>query len=877
MVKLGKMGKKPKKGLGTKKKAKNVLEKKMKGMKLKTGERKKAKKMEERMHLKAEINANVKQELARFKSPKHEEEDDTRDSINSESSFGSQPKRIPKKRVSFAKEMLHTKVFDKSDYKSMGQEKSSKKKVKVDEADKENLKTKGKEGKAAEKKESKDEEEKVDADETEGKTIVAKKKKPIQVTKKVKEQLLSMPRKERKAFLRQLKAKKNPIADRALECKKLWERIRSSKTPKQEVDDSIGKLVGLVKGHAAKLVYAHDTSRVIECLVALKRPGINNLLFEELSSEIVRMTKSKYAKFFVMKMLKNGNRHQRETIMNAFRGHAVSLLRITHSAEVLETAYNDFANAQQRFDIISEFYGKEFVLFRTDKPRTLEEIVAEEPSKKKLITQHLEEIIQTVIEKTTIRLSLTHRLLLDFANHCDAEQLTNLIDSLKDKIPEIIHTQEGSRVACKCIWSSAAKDRKLIVKNFKDLSVKAAMEHYGHRVLMAIFDSVDDTVLTNKFITSELGNEIGKLIDDQWGERTIHSIFHPRDGRSMDKQELQILTEGDSNAHSKKNKSDRYAEVYKAICESLYLYVAANMEKLIFQQNKPKFVIGCLETTSQYDLFERKVSSEYRKACYEAIVELAKREFVPMDSECYHLIEHDAGHFVLQGLFRCDPNLPEEERLSVALAKGVPSSQLGGWISCNKGCHILLKMIQTGGASVKKIVLDSVNKKQLKEYAFKGAMLLAEALENVNAPMQSLAVKQVRSDAILREHCSANSDLFRKHPGAKKEDDEMLEKIDIENLPRAQKRFAKQFEKMNMERVAEIFKKNYMNIRTLAALLLLVVAIYTYTIVSVTQETFLEEIDEEVALEKPETHGHLMPAVPPKDNTWWGWAKSWFV
>ena len=53
--------------------------------------------------------------------------------------------------------------------------------MKVDEANKENLKTKGKEGKAAEKKESKDEEEKVDADKTEGKTIVAKKKKPIQV------------------------------------------------------------------------------------------------------------------------------------------------------------------------------------------------------------------------------------------------------------------------------------------------------------------------------------------------------------------------------------------------------------------------------------------------------------------------------------------------------------------------------------------------------------------------------------------------------------------------------------------------------------------------------------------------------------------------
>lgn len=54
--------------------------------------------------------------------------------------------------------------------------------MKVDEADKENLKTKGKEGKTAERKEVKDEEEQIDADKTGGKAIVAKKKKPIQVS-----------------------------------------------------------------------------------------------------------------------------------------------------------------------------------------------------------------------------------------------------------------------------------------------------------------------------------------------------------------------------------------------------------------------------------------------------------------------------------------------------------------------------------------------------------------------------------------------------------------------------------------------------------------------------------------------------------------------
>ena len=41
------------------------------------------------------------------------------------------------------------------------------------------------------------------------------------------------------------------------------------------------------------------------------------------------------------------------------------------------------------------------------------------------------------------------------------------------------------------------------------------------------------------------------------------------------------------------------------------------------------------------------------------------------------------------------------------------------------------------------------------------------------------------------------------------EKSEYMQKIDIEDLPRAQKRFAKQFEKVNEERIKEIFAKNY--------------------------------------------------------------------
>ncbi|XGW09768.1 hypothetical protein V3C99_011774 [Haemonchus contortus] len=729
-----------KKKMKGKKKVKNLLDKKAKGLKLNQVDRKRIMKLEEKKKFKDELNASVKAEMSKLRLTEDENVDET---INIDPSSPSPLKEKAKdKRVSFSGNMERVKVFDKNvkDLKikpssaspgkgilrAIPKKVSPKKKKKKPDMQA----TQGEVISEAVPATVDSSAEKENVEEKTEKELGKPKKKKItiQVTKKVKEQLLTMDRKQRKAFLRELKAQKNPNHDRAMECKLLWEKIRSKKTPKQERDEHVSKLFGLVKGFASKLIYTHDISRVFECLLAQKRPGITSALFEELTPELVRMTKSKYAHFFVLRMLKYGTKDQRDTIINSFRGHAVSLMRIVYAAEVLEVAYNEYANAQQRFDIVSEFYGKEFVLFRSDKPRSLEEIIAEEPTKKKLILQHLEEQLQTLVDKTTVRLSLCHRLLRDFASHCDPEQLTNLIDSLKDRIPEIVHTPDGSYVAMKCIWHANVKDRKLIVKNFKDLVVKVAMEHYGHRVLLALFDTVDDTVLVNKYITTELCHEMNKLILDTWGEKVIHYIVHPRDGRGMPRDEIELLREGDSNPFSKKEKKDRYAEIYRSICESLYAYLASNMESLIFEHNRSKFVAACLETTSSYDLFDRQVPAEMRQKCNEALAQIAKQEFVPMDNERLHLIEHLSGNFVLMAVLRCDNNLPEDQRLSVAIVNTLSKEELGSWICCNKGCHVLLKMLHCGSTAVKEKVKEAVNMKQLREYTFRGATLLVDAL-----------------------------------------------------------------------------------------------------------------------------------------------------
>jgi len=83
----------------------------------------------------------------------------------------------------------------------------------------------------------------------------------------------------------------------------------------------------------------------------------------------------------------------------------------------------------------------------------------------------------------------------------------------------------------------------------------------------------------------------------------------------------------------------------------------------------------------------------------------------------------------------------------------------------------------------------------------------------------------------------------------RRKEKEYLQEIDVDQLPREQRRFAREFQKVNDVRVKNVFKLNYKNQRALIALSLLVISIYLYTIFAIRQETFLEEIDEEMAIE----------------------------
>ena len=204
-------------------------------------------------------------------------------------------------------------------------------------------------------------------------------------------------------------------------------------------------------------------------------------------------------------MLTYGTRPQRDQIISKFYGHVRKLIKHRAAAPVLSLSYIDFATSEQRSNLLQEFYGADFALFKTTgNIKTIEEIFEKFPDKKESILKHLKSALVPLLEKGICSHHIVHRALLDFLTHAAETDRSEMVDIIQELLPEMLHTRDGAQVTLHCIWNSNAKARKTIVRSMNAFVPKISMDEYGHRTLCAIFDSVDDTVLVSKRIIAPL-------------------------------------------------------------------------------------------------------------------------------------------------------------------------------------------------------------------------------------------------------------------------------------------------------------------------------------------------------------------------------------
>lgn len=168
--------------------------------------------------------------------------------------------------------------------------------------------------------------------------------------------------KTRKEIKRERKERENPNYHVELTLKKMWETLRNVDTDEKrekEVARILEKVKSEEKSTLLDFAFAHDTTRVLQSCLQHGSADQRREIFEAVKTRIPDMAKEKYAKNIIWKLIKYGDRDIKNHCIENL-GNVRKLVRSNVGQSVLEYAYNQFAQSNQRNQIIAHLYGKTY-------------------------------------------------------------------------------------------------------------------------------------------------------------------------------------------------------------------------------------------------------------------------------------------------------------------------------------------------------------------------------------------------------------------------------------------------------------------------------------------------------------------------------------
>uniref|UniRef100_A0A667Z8U8 Pumilio RNA-binding family member 3 n=1 Tax=Myripristis murdjan TaxID=586833 RepID=A0A667Z8U8_9TELE len=408
--------------------------------------------------------------------------------------------------------------------------------------------------------------------------------------------------------------------------------------------------VKIWNGLTEEMAYAHDTVRVLQCFIQFGNNEQRQEVFDELKDDMVGLCKSQYGRHIVKKLLMYSNKELLAAVMQMFRGQVRQMLRHAAASFLIEYAYNDKAVLAQRLMLTEELYGNTFIVCKSTVCPTLEKVLEANPDKLNNILDEMKQILTPMAQKEqVIRHSLVHKVFLDFFLFAPDKMRMEMIESIRESVVYMAHTHDGARVAMHCLWHGTPKDRKVIIKTMKTYMVKFATGEFGHLVLLAIFDCVDDTKLVKQAVLSEILSSLDEVISNKYGKKVLLYLLSPRDPAHLLPEIIKVLEQGDGNAHSKKDAAIRRKELLEAVSPPLLGYLHDNAAAMVMDKATSVTVSDILASACG-DL----------QPAMTAVAQLANQELVPGGTDGQlHMAEHPAGHLVLKWLIEQDYMLAE--------------------------------------------------------------------------------------------------------------------------------------------------------------------------------------------------------------------------
>ncbi|XP_040914583.1 pumilio homolog 3 [Toxotes jaculatrix] len=546
--------------------------------------------------------------------------------------------------------------------------------------------------------------------------------------KELTEEELKKNRQQRKKDLKKSRqqAERKDMFQIICQCKQVWGDLRRKNCNDDLKKKLMKELHELIRGKIKQMAFAHDSVRVLQCFIQFGSHEQRQEVFGELKDDIIGLCKSQYGRHVVKKLLMYGNKELVAAVMQTFKGHVRPMLRHAAASAIIEYAYNDKAVLAQRLMLTEDLYGNTFTICKSTVCNTIEKVVETNPDKLNNIIDEMKQILTPMAQKEqVIKHSLVHKVFLDFFLFAPDKQRSEMIESIRESVVYMAHTHDGARVAMHCLWHGTAKDRKVIIKTMKTYMVKFATGEFGHLVLLAMFDCVDDTKLVKQAVLSEILSSLDEVISNKYGKKVLLYLLSPRDPAHLLPEIIKVLEQGDGNAHSKKDSAIRRKELLEVVSPPLLEYLRDNAATMVMDKATSVTVSDILASAC----------GDLRPAMT-AVAQLANHELVPGGiSGQLHMAEHPAGHLVLKWLIEQDMTLAEagkEERFGRILVDTVGTDKMKSWVKVNRGAMVLCSLLNSCDKSVAsevKEALKSITSELSSISNNKGAEIL---LENLN-------------------------------------------------------------------------------------------------------------------------------------------------
>ncbi|KAM0250185.1 hypothetical protein ACHAQJ_008728 [Trichoderma viride] len=310
-----------------------------------------------------------------------------------------------------------------------------------------------------------------------------------------------------------------PLADEVQRTKKIWERLRlKSHVPKDERQQLVTELYGIITGRIRDFVLKHDAVRAVQTAIKYSTPEQRKQIATELQGTYTQLAEGRYAKFLIGKLLVHNDDEIRDIIIPNFYGKVRKLINHSEASWILDDIYRTVATKEQKALLLREWYGPEFTLKELTKDikatSDLKQILDDEPSKRGPIMKSLLDLINSLIQKGMTGFTMLHDAMLQYFTNTQpgTEEFNEFVELVKgdetsDLLKNLAFTRSGAKLVSLLLAHGTAKDRKMLLKAYKDTVMLMSGDQYGHIVILTAYDVIDDTKLTSKTIFPELLGE----------------------------------------------------------------------------------------------------------------------------------------------------------------------------------------------------------------------------------------------------------------------------------------------------------------------------------------------------------------------------------